>query len=142
MKNKTMIALSGGIAILALAARADFDCQISLWRGESFSLILPDRSHEVTSGGEGVSVAQGTLLPVRYLPDYRGVEYKTVADRAVYGSKASGLHFATVTASADAKPGTYRFGQLTVKVIDRVLPPPSQWKYYLDLWQHPWSVGQ
>ena len=27
-------------------------------------------------------------------------------------------------------------------MVDRVLPPPSEWKYYLDIWQHPWAVAR
>lgn len=140
-----MRTLAAGWSLLllgALTGRADFNHEVTLWRGESLSTVLPDRAHELTSGGEGVDIDQGTLLPVRYLPNYRGFEYKFVADRAVYGSKESGLHFATITAARDAKPGTYHFGQLTVKVLDRVLPPPAAWKYYLDLWQHPWAVAR
>jgi len=30
---------------------------------------------------------------------------------------------------------------LTIKVQDRTLPPPSQWSYRLDLWQNPWAVA-
>ncbi|MGN0846720.1 MAG: DUF4091 domain-containing protein [Kiritimatiellia bacterium] len=137
-----------GLSLLllgALTTRADYDCKVSLWRGESLAVLLPDEAHEVTEGAEGIDVARGTLLPVRYLDRARGgysLEYKTVADRAVFGSKAPGLHFATVTAAAEAKPGTYRFGQLVVTVVDRVLPSAAEWKYYLDLWQHPWAVAR
>jgi hypothetical protein len=31
---------------------------------------------------------------------------------------------------------------MTVRVVDRVLPPPAEWKYFLDLWQHPWAVSR
>ena len=31
---------------------------------------------------------------------------------------------------------------LNVKVVDRVLPPAKEWKYFLDLWQHPWAVSR
>ncbi|MBQ6136008.1 MAG: DUF4091 domain-containing protein, partial [Kiritimatiellae bacterium] len=47
-----------------------------------------------------------------------------------------------VAASADAKPGVVRFGPMEVRVVDRVLPPPGKWKYFLDLWQHPWAVAR
>jgi hypothetical protein len=30
---------------------------------------------------------------------------------------------------------------VTVKVQDKTLPPPSQWHYRLDLWQNPWAVA-
>ena len=134
--------LSVAAACLAGIAQADYDCEISLWRGESFSTLLPDAACHVTGSADGLSVVRGTLLPVRYLADHRGFEYKLAADRAAAGSPAAGIHFATVTASPDAKPGVYRFGQLVVTVVDRLLPPAKDWKYYLDLWQHPWAVAR
>ena len=111
--------LSVAAACLAGIAQADYDCEISLWRGESFSTLLPDAACHVTGSADGLSVVRGTLLPVRYLADHRGFEYKLAADRAAAGSPAAGIHFATVTASPDAKPGVYRFGQLVVTVVDR-----------------------
>lgn len=126
----------------ATAAYADYDCHVSLWRGESLSLLLPDEACEVSGEAPGIEVQTGTLLPVRYLADNEALEYKTVADRAVYGSKAPGVHFATIMASRGADSGSYRFGNLVVTVVDRTLPPPREWKYYLDLWQHPWAVAR
>ena len=129
-------------AVGALAAMAGFDLKISLWRGESFSSVLPDECTEVRAGVKGVSVEKGTLLPVRYNVEPKSLEYKFVADRAVYGSKTPGIHFVTITAAADAQPGEYDFGSVKVTVLDRVLPPAKDWKYFLDLWQHPWSVAR
>jgi hypothetical protein len=31
---------------------------------------------------------------------------------------------------------------LKVKVLDAILPPPSEWTYHLDLWQHPSAVAR
>ncbi len=56
---------------------------------------------------------------------------------------------------ADAAAGVYQ-GKLTVlanegkeisfdlnlTVVDRTLPPPSQWKFWLDLWVSPWAVAR
>ena len=128
--------------LMAVSVLADYDCSVRLWRGESFSAILPDEASHVFGSAPGLSVVRGTLMPVRYLDNHRGLEYKTVADRALAGSSSAGVHFATVTASPDVKPGEYRFGQLRVTVVDRVLPPAKDWKYYLDLWQHPWAVSR
>ena len=61
----------------------------------------------------------------------------------------------TVRVPADAKPGTYR-GSLRVtanasdaiefplelKVGARTLPPPSEWKIFVDFWQHPWAIAR
>ena len=136
----------GGCAAVLFAvispAKADYDCSVSLWRGESFSTLLPDEASHVSGSVPGISVVRGTLMPVRYLDKHKGLEYRTIADRAEAGSKSAGIHFATVTVSPDAEPGEYRFGQLVVRVVDRVLPPAKEWKYYLDLWQHPWAVSR
>jgi len=126
----------------SFAAFAGFDLKVSLWRGESLSVIVPDECPEVGTSAPGITVEKGTLLPVRYNAEPKSLEYRWVADRAVYGSKETGIHFATITASADAQPGTYTLGQLVVTVVDRVLPPAKEWKYYLDLWQHPWAVAR
>lgn len=31
---------------------------------------------------------------------------------------------------------------LTIRVVNRLLPPPSQWKFHLDLWQNPFAVAR
>lgn len=30
---------------------------------------------------------------------------------------------------------------ISVRVQDKILPPPSEWKHLLDLWQNPWAVA-
>ena len=140
MVKKTIAALFALSA--CLAANAAFDLKVSLWRGESLSVILPDECPNVGASAPGISVEKGTLLPVRYNADPKSLEYRFVADRAVYGSRETGIHFATITAVPDAKPGTYALGHVTVTVVDRVLPPARKWKYFLDLWQHPWAVAR
>ena len=139
MNRISMLTLA---VFVSFAAFAGFDLKVSLWRGESLSVIVPDECQEVGTSAPGITVEKGTLLPVRYHAEPKSLEYRWVADRAVYGSKEAGIHFATITASADAKPGTYTLGQLVVTVVDRVLPPAKEWKYYLDLWQHPWAVAR
>ena len=62
----------------------------------------------------------------------------------------------TVNVPADAPAGIYR-SQITVtrgdgcgkirlpfelEVQDRLLPPPTEWRYHLDLWQHPAAVAR
>lgn len=60
----------------------------------------------------------------------------------------------TVDIPQQARPGAYRAEvllradggfekrlQLDLEVIDRVLPPASEWEYHLDLWQHPSAVA-
>ncbi len=141
MNRLSRVALAFAMCCAGVAARGDV-MSVTVWRGESSSFLVSDEFPEIGGEAQGVTVRRGTLLPVRYNTSIKSLEYRFVADRAVYGSKAAGLHFATVSAAADAKAGEYDFGQLKVKVLDRVLPPPSEWKYFLDLWQHPWAVAR
>lgn len=58
----------------------------------------------------------------------------------------------SVDVPADAEPGVYhaevevsRSGaalSLEVEVLGRTLPAPSEWRYHLDLWQHPAAVAR
>lgn len=61
----------------------------------------------------------------------------------------------TVNVPADAKPGVYRGVMratvnakdtiefpLELKVGSRTLPPPSEWKMFVDFWQHPWAIAR
>jgi hypothetical protein len=61
----------------------------------------------------------------------------------------------TVTPPRDAAPGSYA-GTLTVRadgtaplefpltieVLPATLPAPADWKFHLDLWQHPWAIAR
>lgn len=61
----------------------------------------------------------------------------------------------TVTVPENADPGLYK-GIITVKGVNKqklefpvelnvlaaTLPPPSDWSFCLDLWQHPWAVAR
>jgi len=58
----------------------------------------------------------------------------------------------SVDVPSDAPAGTYK-GTVTLrgagvslpyelKVLDRVLPAPSQWSFHLDLWQNPYAVAR
>ena len=60
----------------------------------------------------------------------------------------------TVQVPQDAKPGLYKGyvelvsegkkqkHQYSVKVLDRTLPAPKNWKFHLDLWQNPYAVAR
>lgn len=55
---------------------------------------------------------------------------------------------------SDCKPGTYIYNteiisssdtstiSFELEVIDRELPPPSEWDFHLDLWQNPFAVAR
>lgn len=59
----------------------------------------------------------------------------------------------SIKVPANARPGNYsgivtvRAGKnytlrIKLKVINRLLPEPAQWKYRLDLWQHPAAIAR
>ncbi|MBB1286151.1 DUF4091 domain-containing protein [Flavisolibacter sp. BT320] len=50
----------------------------------------------------------------------------------------AGVYAGTFTVKADK---TYKFS-ISVKVLDRTLPPPAQWSFTLDLWQHPAAIAR
>ncbi len=49
-----------------------------------------------------------------------------------------GLYSGTVTLNAD-KQYTLK---IALKVIDKTLPPPAEWAYRLDFWQHPFAIAR
>ena len=129
--------LTAMIAVTAFA-RTEY---ITLWRGETATKIL----HDYVTVGEapaGFEVKIGTAKEVRYLMRPFGTHYAALADRVEWVSKVPGVKVLSVTVPADAKPEVYWAGDLKITVLDRVLPPPGEWKYFLDLWQHPWAVSR
>jgi len=76
----------------------------------------------------------------------------TVAQIALNAKNVRPL-WLTVAVPADAEPGKYS-GSIKINagksytlnynilVKDRVLPPPAEWKFDLDLWQHPAAIAR
>lgn len=56
----------------------------------------------------------------------------------VPSSAASGQYTGTLTFNS----GKQHKLQLALKVVDRVLPAPSEWSFDLDLWQHPAAIAR
>lgn len=114
---------------------------ITAWRGETVSEIVPD-SCEIKLSPSPLTVKVGAMLPVKYVESPHSLQLRERYDRVSWGSVGAGPRVVEVSVPADAKSGVYKFGMMEVKVLPRVLPPPSQWKYYLDLWQHPWAIAR
>ena len=141
MKTKTLL-LATVAAVGAFGASAKTRTwEISAWRGETLAVRLPDNV-ELGAVPEGISLKVGAALPVKFLADPQGLQLAEAYDRVRWGAPAGGPRFVEIAVPADAKPGVYACGMMRLKVVDRVLPPPKEWKYYLDLWQHPWAVAR
>lgn len=48
----------------------------------------------------------------------------------------------TYTGSIEIEAGGKTILPITIQVLDRTLPPPAQWSFHLDLWQHPAAIAR
>ncbi len=126
--------------------------EVKAWKGETVYADVHDRF--VAELGDlynlkrdGISITFGSLARVPYQAQTFGSFFKDRLDLfqlskdgrvANLGDKV----MCRVTVDPTAKAGSYQFGPMRLTVVDRVLPPPSEWKYFLDLWQHPWAVAR
>ena len=136
----TRTAASAVIAALALGASAR-TFEVAAWRGETVAALGPDFA-ELDMSMDDISVRHGTLKLVRYAPEPNSLQRAEVYDRVKWDSDDDGPRVVEVTVPSGAKPGVYKCGMMSVRVVDRVLPPAKEWKYYLDLWQHPWASAR
>ena len=125
----------------------------TVWRGETAYVDIPAAAKAKAMAGETadkrVSVTLGYFDEVAYEMQPNGVDVRRRPDvwrewgtgNGEWGTGKTPT-VVRITVSPDAKPGKYEFGPLEVTVVDRVLPPAKEWKYFLDLWQHPWAVSR
>ena len=137
---RTCVSVAVLICAFALYART---FEVAAWRGETVAARVPDSVEtDACTAPDGLGVRFGVLLPVKYAPTAASLQRLEVCDRVSWGSAGDGPRVVEVSVPREAKPGTYSCGQMTIRVIDRVLPPAKEWKYYLDLWQHPWATAR
>ncbi len=153
MTPKTL--LIACFAVASLHASTAYDGPtfvVDAWKGETVYAPIPDRVVAETAclhgaKGDGVSLALGSLKRVPYQSTIGGsffaerldlFELSEDGDLSELGDKA----ICRVAVAADARPGWHEFGPLKLRVLDRVLPPAAERKYFLDLWQHPWAVSR
>ncbi|MBR2838409.1 MAG: DUF4091 domain-containing protein [Kiritimatiellae bacterium] len=138
MKAKTAVSALAASLALAAAART---FEIAAWRGETVAALVPDFA-ELAPAMDDISVRYGTLKSVKYAPKPGSLQRLEVYDRVKWDADDAGPRVVEVTVPAGAKPGVYDCGMMRVRVVDRVLPPAKEWKFYLDLWQHPWATAR
>ena len=139
MKDMRITVAFAALALAATAAARTFE--VAAWRGETVAALVPDFA-ELANAPAGMDVRYGVLKSVKYAPAPGSLQRLEVYDRVKWGSDDDGPRVVEVHVPADAKPGIYECGMMRVRVVDRVLPPPKEWKYYLDLWQHPWASAR
>ena len=139
MKLKTLVVAAVAVAgAFALQART---FELTAWRGETVAARVPDFA-ELGKAPDGIKVRFGVLESVKYAPTVESLQRLEVYDRVKWNSDDDGPRVVEVSVPADAKPGVYSCGMMNIRVVDRVLPPAKEWKYFLDLWQHPWAVSR
>ena len=130
-----------GLATVAISAFAAREEPVVVWRGETLAFRLHDHV-ELGAVPAGFTLREGVAQEVRYLDRQFGSHYNFAADRVVWGSKEIGPRIVEIGVPRESKGGVYSCGDLRITVLDRVLPPAKEWKYNLDLWQHPWAVAR
>ena len=138
MKIKMTLAALAALTTTVTFARTQ---NLTLWRGETRVEILREQTR-LGVPPIGIAVKTGTAKSVRYLDRPLGTHYGEFADRVEWGSAEPGVKVLSVSVGEGVKSGEYQIGDLKVKVLDRVLPQPKDWQFYLDLWQHPWAVAR
>jgi len=92
-------------------------------------------------GAEPVSSRVGDILD-----DAKSLPMPSNSFRAVWiavktpSLAAAGLYKGTVTAVASG--GAKVVFPVELTLLDRTLPAPKDWKFFLDIWQHPWAVAR
>ena len=133
------------LAALPLLAAAPARVPCTVWRGETtYCALNAEQDALKVEGGErgGVTVTPGSFAAVAYETAPGGPRATRPDVWREGDGGAAGPTVCRVAAAPDARPGRYSFGPLEVTVVDRVLPPPEEWRYFLDLWQHPWAVAR
>ena len=133
-----------GVAILTAVIAFSLEArtfEVTAWRGETVAARVPDFA-ELGKAPDGLKVRFGVLKSVKYAPAVESLQRLEVYDRVAWDASDEGPRVVEVSVPADAKPGFYGCGMMEIRVVDHVLPPAKEWKYYLDLWQHPWATAR
>lgn len=147
MSGMRRIVAAAAVAVSASALAEGFT--VAVWRGETTYADIPAQFASGVAARGAASASGVSVTPLRF----DGVAYQVSAKdktKAVrpdvcreWKNGDSGLPtMCRVSVQESASPGTVSFGPMEVRVLDRVLPPAKDWRYFLDLWQHPWAVSR
>ena len=144
------------------------NAQFALWTREGAEQVRIQTADLVSSDGSRIPAASCRTRFVRYVLSSQVNKQGTVvhpetligdcldtADSVDMPPNSYRPFWFTVDVPAEAKPGTYA-GTVTavaqggrkiefavsVEVQARTLPAPKDWKFFLDLWQHPLAVAR
>ena len=129
------------VAVVFSAASA---IELTAWKGERVNAFLP-AGEKISSASGGFEIKVGELKSVKYRQGREWNVWTSAVDRVVWGDRrlvANERRMIQIKVPRSAKAKTYSFGDVRVKVLDRTITPVEKRQYYLDLWQHPWSVAR
>lgn len=146
----------------ALAGSCLFAADFAAWCGETLFFTcknvnrgetIVDFKPTIEGLPKSFTARIGIARPVKFEREPNSGEFIVAWDKiewdggeAAFAPGAHRLVVCEMHVPKNAKSGVYKFKaglkSHTLKVVDRVLPPPSEWKYYLDIWQHPWAVAR
>ena len=117
--------------------------ELTAWKGETVNAFLPD-GENVAAVRKGFEVKVGALKPVGYsqAPVIWRKVMSNAFDRVVWGDFAPTQRVVQVKVPRNAKAGINKFGDLSVKVVNRTITPVAKRDFYLDIWQHPWASAR
>ncbi|MCF7567885.1 DUF4091 domain-containing protein [Sabulilitoribacter arenilitoris] len=146
--------------------------QLVLWSNDSINEVEVEISDFIDENGSKISKENTQISFVKYVITDEfagGCGYRKPEDFASslvadafenvnsYVVKAQSTRpiWVTINVPEDAEAGTYKSavtlnikGQeskefdFSLNVIDKVLPPATDWKFHLDLWQNPYAVSR
>lgn len=146
----TIIPLIMGITLFG----ADDTISLSGWKNEVVNFQI-DTTKVESVKIEGMHEADISLYRIM---DVVGDKGSRIADRLAPYSEAdeqsrsvwvkleipksisAGVHPGEI--SYKTKEGTMEKRSIRLEVINRVLPDSKSWKFFLDLWQHPWAIAR
>lgn len=159
---KYFFSFSLSLFVTLFIAKGSFAADFSAWRGETLffthksvnrGVTILDFKPTIEGLPKSFTARVGIARPVKFEREPNSGEFIVAWDKIEWNASetafASGAHrlvVCEIQIPKNAKSGIYKFKtgleSHTLKVVDRVLPPPSEWKYYLDIWQHPWAVAR
>lgn len=150
------------IVATVLVCSENFAAELSAWRGETLFFTsknvnrgetIIDFKPVIKGLPDSFSTKIGIARPVKFEREPNSGEFIVAWDKIEWGGSetalATGAHrliVCEIHIPENAESGIYTFTagleSHTLKVINRVLPHSKDWKYYLDIWQHPWAVSR
>jgi hypothetical protein len=146
--------------------------QLVLWSKDSITNVTTKISNFISEKGDELPSNSAQIRFVKYVITDEfagGCGYRKPEDFAsslaadaldsvssyAVKSKETRPIWISINVPSNAKPGSYKStltlnieGQkakefsLTLKVIPKTIPPATEWKFHLDLWQNPYAVSR